>query len=104
MVIRLEESQRELIKELAEQDKKSMNQYALDKILAGNDSTDSGNDMTIKVLSEQIAVKDAQISKMQKLLDQQQRITLVEVGEKDRLRLESNEASKKNFIQRLFNL
>ena len=104
MVIRLEESQRELIKELAEQDKKSMNQYALDKILAENDSTDSDNDMTIKVLSEQIAVKDEQISKMQKLLDQQQRITLVEVGEKDRVRLESNEASKKNFIQRLFNL
>ena len=28
---------------------------------------------------------------------------LLEVGEKDRLKLESNEASKKNFIQRLFN-
>ena len=102
MVIRLEESQRELIKELAEQDKKSMNQYALDKILAENDSTDSGNDITIKVLSEQIAVKDEQISNMQKLLDQQQRITLAEVGERERKNLEYKDS--RSFFKRLFNL
>ena len=108
MVIRLEEAEREAIKKLASEENKSMNQYVIDKVLSNKDSrnneSDTVGDMTIEILSNQIATKDEQLNRMQNLLDQQQRITLAEVGEKDRLRLESNEASKKNFIQRLFNL
>ena len=106
MVIRLTEAEREQVKELAGAENKSMNQYVLDKVLSNNDSkeadNDSASDMTINVLSQQIAVKDEQIKSMQQLLDQQQRITLAEVGEKDRLRIESNELKKKNLFQRLF--
>lgn len=108
MVIRLEEAEREAIKKLASEENKSMNQYVIDKVLSNKDSRNNENDtvgdMTIEILSNQIATKDEQLNRMQNLLDQQQRITLAEVGEKDRLRLESNETSKKNFIQRLFNL
>lgn len=108
MVIRLEEAEREAIKKLASEENKSMNQYVIDKVLSNKDSINNENDtvgdMTIEILSNQIATKDEQLNRMQNLLDQQQRITLAEVGEKDRLKLESNEAIKKNFIQRLFNL
>lgn len=104
IAIRPTEDERDSIKLMASKENKSMNQYILDKVLSVDDGTNADNDMTIKVLSKQIAVKDEQLNRMQNLLDQQQRITLAEVGEKDRLKLESNEASKKNFIQRLFNL
>jgi len=108
MVIRLEEAEREAIKKLASEENKSMNQYVIDKVLSNKDSrnneSDTVGDMTIEILSNQIATKDEQLNRMQNLLDQQQRITLAEVGEKDSLKLESNEASKKNFIQSLFSL
>ena len=78
IVIRSTEDERESIKLMASKENKSMNQYILDKLLSVDDGTNADNDMTIKVLSKQIAVKDEQLSNMQKLLDQQQRITLAE--------------------------
>lgn len=109
IVIRLTEAEREQVKELASKEKKSMNQYVLEKALATTDSKDSGtdstSDITITMLLEQLATKDNQIAELQKLLDQQQRITLAQAGEKESLRIELKEKSdKKNFFQRLFNL
>lgn len=112
MVIRVSEAERKQVKVLASKENKSMSQYVIDKVLAQNDSkdnaTDSDSNMTINVLSKQIAVKDEQINKMQNLLDQQQRITLAEVGEREQKMLELNElkseSDNRNFFQQLFNL
>ena len=92
IVIRSTEDERESIKLMASKENKSMNQYILDKLLSVDDGTNADNDMTIKVLSKQIAVKDEQMTNMQKLLDQQQRITLAEVGERERKNLEHKDS------------
>ena len=102
IVIRSTEDERDNIKLMASKENKSMNQYILDKLLSVDDGTNADNDMTIKVLSKQIAVKDEQLSNMQKLLDQQQRITLAEVGERERKKLEYKDS--RSFLKRLFNL
>ena len=102
IVIRSTEDERESIKLMASKENKSMNQYILDKLLSVDDGTNADNDMTIKVLSKQIAVKDEQLSNMQKLLDQQQRITLAEVGERERKNLEYKDS--RSLFKRLFNL
>ena len=102
IVIRSTEDERESIKLMASKENKSMNQYILDKVLSVDNGTNADNDMTIKVLSKQIAVKDEQLSNMQKLLDQQQQITLAEVGERERKKLEYKDS--RNFFKRLFNL
>ena len=102
IVIRSTEDERESIKLMASKENKSMNQYILDKLLSVDDGTNADNDMTIKVLSKQIAVKDEQIGNMQKLLDQQQRITLAEVGERERKNLEYKDS--RSLFKRLFNL
>ena len=102
IVIRSTEDERESIKLMASKENKSMNQYILDKLLSVDDGTNADNDMTIKVLSKQIAVKDEQLSNMQKLLDQQQRITLAEVGERERKKLEYKDS--RSLFKRLFNL
>ena len=102
IVIRSTEDERDSIKLMASKENKSMNQYILDKLLSESDGINAGNDITIKTLSNQIAVKDEQISNMQKLLDQQQRITLAEVGERERKNLEYKDS--RSFFKRLFNL
>ena len=102
IVIRSTEEERESIKLMASKENKSMNQYILDKVLSVEDGTNANNDMTIKVLSKQIAVKDEQMSNMQKLLDQQQQITLAEVGERERKKLEYKDS--RSLFKRLFNL
>lgn len=102
IVIRSTEEERESIKLTASKENKSMNQYILDKLLSVDDGTNADNDMTIKVLSKQIAVKDEQMTNMQKLLDQQQQITLAEVGERERKNLEHKDS--RSFLKRLFNL
>ena len=102
IVIRSTEDERESIKLMASKENKSMNQYILDKVLSVDDGTNADNDMTIKVLSKQIAAKDEQLSNMQKLLDQQQQITLAEVGERERKKLEYKDS--RSFFKRLFNL
>lgn len=112
MVIRLTDAERERIKEFASEENKSMNQYVLDRVLSNKDSKNNENDtvgdMTIELLSNQIATKDEQLNRMQNLLDQQQRITLAGVGERERKMLELNElkseSDNRNFFQRLFNL
>ena len=96
IVIRSTEDERESIKLMASKENKSMNQYILDKLLSVDDGTNADNDMTIKVLSKQIAVKDEQMTNMQKLLDQQQRITLAEVGERERKNSEHKDS--RNFF------
>lgn len=102
IVIRSTEDERDSIKLMASKENKSMNQYILDKLLSEGDGINAGNDITIKTLSNQIAVKDEQISNMQKLLDQQQRITLAEVGERERKNLEYKDS--RSLFKRLFNL
>ena len=102
IVIRSTEDERESIKLMASKENKSMNQYILDELLSVDDGTNAGNDITIKLLSKQIAAKDEQIGNMQKLLDQQQRITLAEVGERERKKLEYKDS--RSFLKRLFNL
>lgn len=102
IVIRTTEDERDSIKLMASKENKSMNQYILDKVLSVGDGTNADNDITIKVLSKQIAVKDEQLSNMQKLLDQQQRITLAEVGERERKNLQHKDS--RSFFKRLFNL
>lgn len=102
IVIRSTEEERESIKLMASKENKSMNQYILDKVLSVDDGTNADNDMTIKVLSKQIAVKDEQMTNMQKLLDQQQQITLAEVGERERKKLEYKDS--RSLFKRLFNL
>ena len=102
IVIRSTEEERESIKLMASKENKSMNQYILDKVLSVDDGTNADNDMTIKVLSKQIAVKDEQMTNMQKLLDQQQQITLAEVGERERKKIEYKDS--RSLFKRLFNL
>ena len=102
IVIRSTEDERESIKLMASKENKSMNQYILDKLLSIDAGTNADNDMTIKVLSKQIAVKDEQMTNMQKLLDQQQQITLAEVGERERKKLEYKDS--RSLFKRLFNL
>ena len=108
MVIRLTIQERELIKEQAEQANKSMNQYVLDSILYQNDTDDSIDGIIVR---EQLAVKDSQIKELQKLLNQQQQLTLSDKAELQELKLKLNDNTlepsneqKKTFWQRVFNL
>lgn len=114
MAIRLTIQERELIKEQAEKAKKSMNQYVLDLILYQNDSSDSTNtadSIDGIILREQLAVKDSQIKELQKLLNQQQQLSLSDKAELQKLQLklhdntsEPQNEQKKTFWQRVFNL
>ena len=108
MAIRLTTQERELIKEQAEQANKSMNQYVLDSILYQNDTADSIDGIIVR---EQLAVKDSQIKELQKLLNQQQQLTLSDKAELQELKLKLHETTsepsngqKKTFWQRVFNL
>lgn len=114
MAIRLTIQERELIKEQAEQANKSMSQYVLDSILYQNDSSDStSTDDNIDgiIVREQLAVKDSQIKELQKLLNQQQQLSLSDKAERQELQLklhdntlEPSNEQKKTFWQRVFNL
>lgn len=114
MAIRLSEQERELIKEQAEQANKSMNQYVLDSILYQNDSSNStstADSIDGIIVREQLAVKDSQIKELQKLLNQQQQLTLSDKAELQELKLklhddtsEPSNGQKKTFWKRVFNL
>ena len=108
MAIRLTVQERELIKEQAEQAKKSMNQYVLDSILYQNDTADSIDGIIVR---EQLAVKDSQIKELQKLLNQQQQLSLSDKTERQELQLklhdntlEPSNEQKKTLWERVFNL
>lgn len=108
MAIRLTEQERELIKEQAEQGNKSMNQYVVDSILYQNDTDDNIDGIIVR---EQLAVKDSQIKELQKLLNQQQQLTLSDKAELQELKLKLHDNTseppneqKKTFWQRVFNL
>ena len=106
MAIRLTEQERELIKEQAEQANKSMNQYVLDSVLYQNDTDDNIDGI---IVMEQLAVKDGQIKELQKLLNQQQQLTLSDKAELQELKLhastlEPSNGQKKTFWERVFNL
>lgn len=114
MAIRLTEQERELIKEQAEQANKSMNQYVLDSILYQNDSSDStstADSIEGIIVREQLAIKDSQIKELQKLLNQQQQLSLSDKAERQELQLklhdntlEPSNGQKKTFWKRVFNL
>lgn len=108
MAIRLTVQERELIKEQAEQANKSMNQYVLDSVLYQNDTADSIDGIIVR---EQLAVKDSQIKELQKLLNQQQQLSLSDKAERQELQLklhdntlEPSNEQKKTFWERVFNL
>lgn len=111
MAIRLTEQERELIKEQAEQANKSMNQYVLDSILYQNDSTSTADSIDGIIVREQLAIKDSQIKELQKLLNQQQQLTLSDKAELQELKLKLHDNTseppneqKKTFWERVFNL
>lgn len=114
MAIRLTRQERELIKEQAEQAKKSMSQYVLDSILYQNDSSDStstADSIDGIIVREQLAIKDSQIKELQKLLNQQQQLTLSDKAELQELKLKLHDNTseppneqKKTFWERVFNL
>lgn len=122
IVIRLTGKERELIKERARKADKSMNQFILDSVIDSGDSaididvdSESDSNDTSFILNqiaqkdEQLKRKDDQLFEMQRLLSQQQELSLQDKKEKDQLRLELKEVTppeyqNKNFIQRLFNL
>lgn len=114
IVLRLTSDEREAIKDFAAESDKSMNQYILDTLLSNDDIKKDNNDSEkdnkdITFFIEQIKVKDSQIAELQKLLNQQQQLSLADKQEKEQLRLELKEVTPKeeqnrSFIQRLFNL
>lgn len=112
MVIRLTEAEREQVKVLASKENKSMNQYVLDSILYQNgssDSTSTDDNIDSIIVREQLAVKDSQIKELQKLLNQQQQLTLSDKAELQELKLHAStleppNEQKKTFWQRVFNL
>ena len=90
IIIRTTDDEREQIKIMAQEKNVSMNQFIIDAIFdskedstsdskedSTSDSKDSKSDIKmIEILEGQLAKKDEQIEKMQKLLDQQQQLTL----------------------------
>ena len=114
MVIRLTEAEREQVKVLASKENKSMNQYVLDSILYQNDSSDStstADSIDGIIVRAQLAIKDSQIKELQKLLNQQQQLTLSDKAELQELKLKLHDNTseppneqKKTFWERVFNL
>lgn len=96
---------------MAQEKNVSMNQFILDAIFDSKDSiNDSKSDSTIiEILERQLAKKDEQIEQMQKLLDQQQQLTLQTNQQIQHLQLEEKKAedfqekeNKKGFFGRWF--
>lgn len=114
VVLRLLESEREELKQRASDADKSMNQYILDSIFDSDDdnTNDSKRDnidsekdkFDSKFLMNQIEIKDAQIKDLQRLLDQQQQLSLADKQEKEQLKLalQADDEKPKTFWQRIF--
>ena len=106
IIIRTTDDEREQIKIMAQGKNVSMNQFIVDTIFAikddsTSDSSDSKSDSKsdikmIEILEGQLAKKDEQIEQMQKLLDQQQQLTLQTNQQIQHLQLkETKETEKK---------
>lgn len=108
IVVRTTDKERDQVKKMAQEKDVSMNQFILDAIFDSKD--DSINDSTIiEILERQLAKKDEQIEQMQKLLDQQQQLTLQTNQQIQHLQLEEKKAedfqekeNKKGFFSRWF--
>ena len=117
IIIRTTDTERDQVKKLAQEKDVSMNQFILDTIFdSKDDSSDSKSDIKmIEILEGQLAKKDEQIEQMQKLLDQQQQLTLQTNQQIQHLQLEETKETekkleafeekeaKKGFFSRWFN-
>ena len=118
IIIRTTDDEREQIKIMAQEKNVSMNQFIIDAVFdSKEDSTsDSKSDIKmIEILEGQLAKKDEQIEQMQKLLDQQQQLTLQTNQQIQHLQLEETKETekkleafeekeaKKGFFSRWFN-
>ena len=105
IIIRTTDTERDQVKKMAQEKDVSMNQFILDAIFdskddSTSDSSDSTNDSKsdikmIEILEGQLAKKDEQIEKMQKLLDQQQQLTLQTNQQIQHLQLEETKETEK---------
>ena len=110
IVVRTTDKERDQVKKMAQEKDVSMNQFILDAIFDSSDSSDSKSDIKmIEILEGQLAKKDEQIEQMQKLLDQQQQLTLQTNQQIQHLQLEEKKAedfqekeNKKGFFSRWF--
>ena len=121
IIIRTTDDEREQIKIMAQKKNVSMNQFIIDAVFdskddSTSDSSDSKSDIKmIEILEGQLAKKDEQIEQMQKLLDQQQQLTLQTNQQIQHLQLEETKEiekkleafeekeAKKGFFSRWFN-
>ncbi len=114
IIIRTTDTERDQVKKLAQEKDVSMNQFILDAIF--DSTSDSKSDIKmIEILEGQLAKKDEQIEQMQKLLDQQQQLTLQTNQQIQHLQLEETKETekkleafeekeaKKGFFSRWFN-
>lgn len=108
IIIRTTDTERDQVKKMAQEKDVSMNQFILDAIFdskddSTSDSSDSISDSSdsisdsrmIEILEGQLAKKDEQIEQMQKLLDQQQQLTLQTNQQIQYLQLEENKETEK---------
>ena len=104
IIIRTTDDEREQIKIMAQERNVSMNQFIIDAIFdskedSTSDSKDSKSDIKmIEILEGQLAKKDEQIEKMQKLLDQQQQLTLQTNQQIQHLQLEETKETEKKAV------
>ena len=114
IIIRTTDTERDQVKKSAQEKDVSMNQFILDAIF--DSTSDSKSDIKmIEILEGQLAKKDEQIEQMQKLLDQQQQLTLQTNQQIQHLQLEETKETekkleafeekeaKKGFFSRWFN-
>lgn len=101
IIVRTTDDEREQIKIMAQEKNVSMNQFIVDTIFAikddsTSDSSDGKSDIKmIEILEGQLAKKDEQIEQMQKLLDQQQQLTLQTNQQIQHLQLEETKETEK---------
>ena len=97
IIIRTTDTERDQVKKMAQEKDVSMNQFILDTIFdSKDDSSDSKSDIKmIEILEGQLAKKDEQIEQMQKLLDQQQQLTLQTNQQIQHLQLEETKDTEK---------
>lgn len=101
IIIRTTDEERDQIKVMAQEKNISMNQFIIDAIFdskddSTSDSSDSKSDIKmIDILEGQLAKKDEQIEQMQKLLDQQQQLTLQTNQQIQHLQLEETKETEK---------
>jgi uncharacterized protein (DUF1778 family) len=113
IIVRTTVEEREKIKKIAKEKKKSMNQLIIDSVVdSTNDSSDSTTDSTtdstiIDVFKDQLENKDKQIDKLQNLLDQQQQLSLQSNKQIEQLQLqlsyEIEEDSNRSFNNQVVN-